>query len=196
MSETTWPEASDKPPVGAKRELFGLIFLLTELAVFAWFYYWKGHTWPVQVKRGIFFGPLLPQLVLIGRAWNRCFEPDRNPVRWPNGSDIQALMSNLNRVLTVFVIVCASAWMFVDRAKVHALENTWGCLFFTVQMWQIYLSKYIDDRKFIPPPSPSSSSSPSSTWTHSRQSFAGKYRPLHSDHWGERETPRNESFES
>ena len=189
MSETTWPEASDKPPVGAKRELFGLIFLLTELAVFAWFYYWKGHTWPVQVKRGIFFGPLLPQLVLIGRAWNRCFEPDRNPVRWPNGSDIQALMSNLNRVLTVFVIVCASAWMFVDRAKVMR-SKTPGVVYFyrsdvadlPVEVHrrpQIHTTaqpiQLIQPIQHIGP--------------HSRQSFAGKYRPLHSDHWGEPRRP-------
>jgi hypothetical protein len=189
MSENTWPESSDKPPVGRKHELFVLILLLSEIAVLTVFYYWKGHTWPSQVKRGILFGPLPPQLILICRSWNRCFEPDRNPVRWPNGSDMEALLSNLYRVLTVFVIVCGSAWIFVDRAKYHALENTWGCIFLTVQMWHTYLSKFIDDRKFIPPPSTPTPYDPSQRWD-------ARLKPLHSDHWGERETPRTESFEA
>jgi hypothetical protein len=81
MSETTWPESTDKPPVGAKRELIGLIVLLSILAVLTVFYYWKGHTWPAQVKHGILIGPLPPLLVLIGRSWNRCFDSERNPVR-------------------------------------------------------------------------------------------------------------------
>jgi hypothetical protein len=189
MSEPTCPESTDNPPVGKKRELFALLFLLSNLAALIVFYHWKGHTWPAQVKRGILIGPLPPLLVLIGRSWNRCFEPDRNPVRWPNGSEMEALLSILYRVLAVFVIVCMSAWIFVDRAKIHALENTWGCIFVTVQMWNEYLSKFIDDRKFIPPPSPTRTYDPSQRWD-------ANLKRLHSDHWGERETPRTESFES
>ena len=50
MSETTWPESTDKPPVGAKRELIGLIVLLSYLAALIVFFHWKGHTWPTQVN--------------------------------------------------------------------------------------------------------------------------------------------------
>jgi hypothetical protein len=90
-------------------------------------------------------------------------------------------------VLAVIVIVCGSAWIFVDRAKVHAFENTWGCIFLTVQTWHIYLSKFIDDRKYIPPPDPPYD--PSKRWD-------ANLMRLHSDHWGERETRRTESTES
>ena len=61
MSETTWPESTDNPPVGKKRELIGLIVLLSYLAALIVFYHWKGHTWPSQLKRGILIGPLPPQ---------------------------------------------------------------------------------------------------------------------------------------
>jgi len=177
MSENTWSEASDKPLVCSKRELFALIFLLANLALLAGLYFWKGHTWPTQVKRGILFGPLPPALLLIGRTWNRCFDPDRKPVRWPNGSRWESRLSTLYFVMAVCIIVCGTTWIFVDRAKYHAFENTWGCIFLTVQMWHIYLSKFIDDRKYIPPPSPPYD--PSQRWE-------ARLKPLHSDHWGER----------
>jgi len=128
----------------------------------------------------------IPFFLLEIRSWKRWFHPERVPTRWPDryarGARLQTVKDWLDRtwmfLLCIgFVIRYASSW----NGRNVILGVAYALMF-----WDGFLKNYIEDRKYIPPPSP--------PYDPSKRGW-GIYTPLHSEHWGERVVPDTESTE-
>jgi hypothetical protein len=106
------------------------------------------------------------------RAWNRLRNPDRVPARWPR-DDYPAgqRIEQLSLLLTLFTIAVISAGIFFDDKKHHVFHYLW----YICAGWNLFLTRYIHDHKYIPPPSPPYD-----------PSKATRPKPFQSDHWGRR----------
>ena len=128
----------------------------------------------------------VPFFLIQFRSWSRWFRPERVPARWPDryarGKRLQTVKDWLDRtwifLLCIgFVIRYASSW----NGRNVILGVAYGLMF-----WDGFLKNYIEDRKYIPPPSP--------PYDPSIRGW-GIYTPLHSDLWGERVVPDTEPTE-
>ncbi len=184
MSENTLPQPAAEQRERSVRYIIRYIFAVLVFPVFA-YTAWKYGIWPYPVLGLVSYG--IPMILLGFNSWNRSYHPERVPTRWPERSRIESCLMALNGALILILIVSISTLIFGDHPKDHT-EHIW--LYFIVWSsfgWGAVLQRYIDEREFIPPPDPPYD--PSQRWDAS-------LKPLHSDHWGERETPRTESFES
>jgi hypothetical protein len=161
------------PPALNKRAVFGIVcgLLLLGLCTIA---IWKGPIWPDKIAT--IFG-LFPPLILglLVRSWNRQFHPERAPARWPKTSRLEGRLVAIQWVLTAIFFFFMIPWIFVDTSKRPVLDHSLILVAITAQCWAQFFDRYIDDRKYIPPPDPLV---PPST-------RIAEMKPFQSEHWGE-----------
>jgi hypothetical protein len=134
----------------------------------------KMSIWP-----DIFLGFLvvgIPVILLGFRPWNRWSHPDQLPTRWikHGEEDLQNLgtVLNLTGIVAFLVMVVIGILAYDNEYRALRLLS-WTCC--TVLAWSDVLDRYIEDRKYIPPPSPPHD--PSKTGL-------ADIKPFRSEHWG------------
>jgi len=161
-----------KPRAINKRAVFDMVcaVVLLVLCVLA---FWKGPIWPDRI--GILIGLAPPLFLILQRARNRQFYPDRLPARWSRTSPLETRLTTLTWVLTVVFFFFMIPWVFVDVSKRPGAAHPYFLVAFTAQIWAQFLDQYIGDRKYIPPPDP----------LVPQSMRAADMKPFHSEHWGQ-----------
>jgi hypothetical protein len=170
----TEPQPVVRPRKRSYRYLYHIVFVLL---FFPWLVVIAARLtgiWPYTVLGSIAAG--VPLLLGVVRSWNRWSHPERLPMRWPNGYRLGERLQILETALFwIWFVGCVT--LFIKRS---AHNRSYAMLFVIViaaGAWDGFLTKYIADRKYIPPPPPYV---PPTRTT---------YKPLQSEHWGERGTP-------
>jgi hypothetical protein len=184
MNETESTQSTTEPRkrsyVDLYRMLLGLFCLVCLLLAIHRF----------EIRPYLFFLGLIafgmPFFLLEMRSWNRWFHPERVPTRWPNGSKLEQRLQTLDQTLTFILIAGIFIFWIIDKSKHDPAHILFYFIWFSSTGWGALLGKYIEDRKYIPPPRPPFDSS---------QRGWGIYTPLHSEHWGERVVSDTESTE-
>lgn len=122
----------------------------------------------------------VPYLLFGLRSWNRLLHPGRVPVRWPEDYRRAQRIEELGLFLSLFVIVAITLGIFFDNKNHHLFHYLWyGSI-----GWNAFLTRYVHDRKYIPPPR-----DPKGGW-------AGSIKGIHSEHWGGRATSKAKTSEA
>jgi hypothetical protein len=135
----------------------------------------KTSIWPNILLGSLAVG--IPVILLGLRSWNRWFHPDRLPARWLKHGEEG--LQNLGTVLNLTGIVAFLGMVVIgilahDNASRALLLLSWACC--TTLAWSNVLDRYIEDRKYIPPPSPPHDPS---------RTGLVDMKPFRSEHWGE-----------
>jgi hypothetical protein len=166
MTDIQPPQTPAPPPCSENRDYYGTIMPILFLT------FWSGHVWPDRVPILVGIGP--PLFLIILRAWKRRVHPEQVPSRWPKRSRLQARLETLDRILMLLLLISLGVLVYIDITKRTNFVHNLCLLFFcTGQAWNVFLTRYIEDRKPLLPPPPE----PKGGWS-------GTIKGIHSDHWG------------
>jgi hypothetical protein len=140
-----------KPRAISKRAVFDIICGVLLIVVCAWGL-WIGPIWPDRI--GIIVGLVPPLFLMLQRAQNRQFHPDRLPARWSKTSRLEMRVTTLLWVVQAIFFFFMMPWIFVDTSKHPVLNHVCLLIAVSAQVWAQFLDHYIADRKYIPPPDP------------------------------------------
>jgi hypothetical protein len=146
----------------------------------------KYGIWPDTALGFVAVG--LPFLLNGCRAWNRLSHPDRIPVRWLCGYRRGEQLQALDQILTLIVIAGILISWIIDNSKRDLAHILFGFILFSSVGWGTLLRKYIEDRKYIPPPH--------EPYDPAKGGWSGTIKGLHSEHWGGRQIPKSEDSEA
>ncbi len=174
MTESQTPQPAAEPSKRPYKELYGMVLGILVLPALVIAVRRVG-IWPWTLLGFTTFG--IPGLLIGLRSWNRWFHPDRPPVRWvqdyPRGDRLQTL----DVTLTLTWVAGWFARLVIDHSRHHSVYITLSFIAGGAVSWHAFLTSYIADHKYVPAGRPYN---PSNTW-------AKIYKPLQSEHWGQRE---------
>jgi hypothetical protein len=173
MTETQPPQPVVKPARRIYRQYIDIAFSLFLLPALAYFI--RKYGFASYEVLGLVLA-WLPMILIAYLSWNHVFHPERLPKRWSEHSPTEARLTHLYLLMTGIFILAGTIKIFFGSNRTHGHDGM-SFLIVSIQAWSIGLSRYIDYRKYIPPPDqpydPSKRSRP---------------KPFRSDHWGQRET--------
>jgi hypothetical protein len=140
----------------------------------------RPYIFPILLTLGI------PFFLIELRSWRRWFHPERVPIRWPSnyapGERLQRLEKWLGRIWMLLALIVIVTHDSMPRDV--AIDLLWVA--FGGIVWDGFLRRYIQDRKYIPPPSPPSPpGAPLKGW-------AETIKGIHSEYWGGRKIPKTD----
>ncbi len=176
MVDPDSPRSSTQPGKHRYRDYVDLAFAVMFPPILAYLAYKDGVRAPGELA---LFTAGVPFFLLGLRAFNRLHHPDHVPARWPKNYPRGERIQQLSVLSSLCVIVAISLVIFFDNETHHLFHYLW----WGFVGWNAFLTRYIQERRFIPPSRPPFDPS---------QSWSARNKPLRSDHWGQRNTPSSE----